>query len=179
MFGAALLVLAADQISKHLVRVHLNHSMPWSPASWLRPILSLTYVTNRGAAFGLFPKLAWLYTLIAVVVVALILLSYRRLPLDHWLVHLSLGLQLGGATGNLVERLWHGWQSWVADGQWVAWVTDFIDLNFWPLQQWPVFNLADSAIVVGSCILAVLLLLEEEPTSACPDTQLGEDEVGH
>ncbi|MGB9879771.1 MAG: signal peptidase II, partial [Anaerolineae bacterium] len=101
--------------------------------------------TNKGASFGLFPELSWLYTLVAMVVIAVILLFYRRFPTDHWLVMLSLGLQLGGAFGNLVDRLWRGQ------------VVDFIDLNFWPLQEWPVFNVADSSIVVGVCILAAYL----------------------
>lgn len=146
VFGAAIVVLAADQLSKSWVQQNLLPGMPWNPAPWLRPILSLTLVTNKGASFGLFPELSWFYTLVAITVIAVILLFYRRFPTDHWLVALSLGLQLGGAFGNLVDRLWRGQ------------VVDFIDLNFWPLQEWPVFNVADSSIVVGVCILAVYLL---------------------
>jgi len=157
--------LALDQISKHLVRLHLTHGIPWNPARWLRPVLSLTYVTNKGAAFGLFPQLDWLYAVITVVVIALILFFYRRLPFNHWLVRVSLGMQLGGAVGNLADRLWHDWR-----------VTDFIDLNFWPLQEWPVFNVADSSIVIGVCILVVVLLLEEDQLLPSPDTPSGGEE---
>jgi len=163
VFGAALVVLAADQISKHLVRCYLLPGVPWNPASWLRPILSFTYVTNTGAAFGLFPDLGWFYTFVAIAVIALILFFYRHLPFQSWLVQLSLGMQLGGAFGNLVDRLWHGQ------------VIDFIDLNFWPVQEWPVFNLADSSVVVSVCILAVYLLLEKEPLTASSDSLTGED----
>ena len=165
VFGTALIVLVADQISKHLVRLLLEPGVPWTPVPWLQPILSLTYVTNQGAAFGLFPHLVSLYPFIYVIIIGLILFFYRHMPLSGWLMHISLGMQLGGALGNLADRLLRR-----------GWVTDFIDLNFWPLQEWPVFNLADSSVVVGVCILAGLLLLEEEPLSPSSDAQVGGEE---
>lgn len=157
VFGAALVVLAADQLSKHWVRASLVPGVPHDPIPWLRPVLSFTYVTNTGASFGLFPHLGWLFTLIAIAVIAFIGLSYRFLPAHNWLMQVSLGMQLGGAIGNLVDRLWHGR------------VIDFIDLNFWPLQEWPVFNLADSSVVVGVCILAYYLLLDSSVTTVEDD----------
>jgi len=157
VFGVALVVLAADQLSKHWVRGALVPGVPFNPVRWLRPVLSLTYVTNTGAAFGLFPQLGWLYALIAIAVIAFIVISYRLLPAPNWLIQVSLGMQLGGAIGNLVDRLWHGR------------VIDFIDLNFWPLQEWPVFNLADSSVVVGVCILAYYLLLDSSVTTVEDD----------
>lgn len=165
VFGTALLVLTVDQISKHLVRLHLVRGIPWDPVSWLRPVLSLTYVTNEGAAFGLFPQLKPLYPWIMVAVIAFILFYFRSFPLQGWLIQMSLGLQLGGASGNLMDRLFYNGK-----------VTDFIDLNFWPLQGWPVFNVADSSVVVGVCILAVLLLLEEETVQPSLEAQPGEQE---
>jgi len=156
--------LAADQISKYWVRRYLSPGLPWDPAAWLRPIMSLTYVTNTGAAFGLFPELGWFYTLVRAAVIAFILLFYRRLPTDRWLVRTSLGMELGGALGNLIDSLWHGR------------VIDFIDLNFWPLQEWPVFNLADSSVVVGVCMLAVYLLLEKEPVASSSSALTDDDE---
>jgi len=165
VFGAASIVLATDQITKHLVRLHLPWGIPWDPISWLRPVLSLTYVTNEGAAFGLFPQLKPLYPWIMVAVIAFILFYFRHLPLEGWLIQVSLGLQLGGASGNLMDRLFQNGQ-----------VTDFIDLNFWPLQGWPVFNVADSSVVVGVCILAALLLFEEETVLPSLEAQHGEQE---
>lgn len=160
VFGTALTVLAADQLSKYWVRHNLTLGVPWNPLAWLRPVLSFTYVTNTGSAFGLFPGLSRLYTVVALAVVALILLFYRRLPSGNWLLHMSLGLQLGGALGNnVVDRLLWGR------------VTDFLDLNFWPLQEWPVFNVADSSVVVGVCILAAFLLFEKEPPRTPADPQ--------
>ena len=78
-----------------------------------------------------------------------IILYYRHLPDGQRLARIALGLQLGGAVGNLVDRLRQGF------------VVDFIDLNFWPLHDWPVFNLADGSIVAGVTLLALLMLWEE------------------
>ena len=151
VLGAAIIILAADQISKHLVRTCLVPGVPYDPVPWLSPVLSFTYITNTGVSFGLFPQLGSLGALINIVVIAVLLFSYRRLPVDNWLIHLSLGMQVGGALGNLVDRL-----------LWRGQVTDFIDLNFWPLHEWPVFNLADSSVVVGVVILAYFLLFDLE-----------------
>lgn len=185
VFGTALIVLAADQISKYWVRQHLALGVPWDPAQWLRPVLRFTYVTNTGAAFGILRQLAPVYPFVAVAVIVAILFFYRRLPTDQTLILLSLGLQLGGAAGNLMDRLASVAKCLPSSfpglmGLWealkCAQVTDFIDLNFWPLQEWPVFNLADSSVVVGVCILALYLFLEEEPSAAFPDHLADGDE---
>jgi len=86
-----------------------------------------------------------------VVVVIAIILYYRHIPREQWLMRVALGFQLGGALGNLTDRLRHQLA-----------VVDFIDLNFWPLHNWPVFNLADASVVTGTIILAFLLLREEQ-----------------
>lgn len=139
--GTALVVLALDQVSKWLVLRSLagsgSRSLPL-----VGDLVRLTYVENRGAAFGLFQEQTYFFILIGIVVVAAILASYRFLPVDGVLLNAGLGLQLGGALGNLFDRLRHGH------------VVDFIDLGWWP-----VFNLADSAIVVGVAILAYFLVL--------------------
>jgi signal peptidase II len=150
VFGVAVLVLVVDQLSKYWVRTHLIPGVPYDPLPFLRPIFSFTYVTNVGAAFGLFPQLKWLYPLINLAIISFILVSYKHLPTRFGLVRLSLGLELGGAVGNLVDRLVRGQ------------VVDFIDTNFWPLHEWPVFNVADSAVSVGVFLLVCFLLLYPE-----------------
>jgi len=145
LVGIALLVFAADRISKALVLRYLPVGHSWNPIPSLRRWVSITHVVNSGAAFGLFPDYGTLFVVIAVVVVVAIVAYYRYLPTDRWLVRVSLGLQLGGALGNLLDRLRYGY------------VVDFIDFKIWP-----VFNLADSAIVVGVAILAYYLLREQE-----------------
>ena len=146
----AALVILTDQLSKYWVATQLPEGQSWYIAPWLAPILRLTHVTNTGVAFGLFPGLGILFVIVSIVVVVVILLYELQLPHDQWLIRLALGLQLGGAIGNnLIDRVRLGS------------VVDFIDLNFWPLETFPVFNLADASIVVGVIMLAGVLLLEE------------------
>jgi signal peptidase II len=155
ILGLAIAVVVADQLTKAWVRRNLLLGVPWDPVPWLRPVLSLTYVTNQGAAFGMLPQLRPLYPLIAVTVLGVLFFFFRGLAVTGWIPTIGLGLLLGGTLGNnIIDRLWHGY------------VTDFVDLNFWPLQEWPVFNVADSSIVVGVCILTGYLLLLEEPRPA-------------
>jgi signal peptidase II len=141
--AVALLALVADQISKYLVFSNLNPGQSWNPITSLTSWVSITHVTNTGAAFGLFPDRGSLFVVIAVIVVAAIIFYHRHLPAGQWWIKVSLGLQLGGALGNLLDRLRLGY------------VIDFIDFKIWP-----VFNLADSSIVVGVAILAYYLLRE-------------------
>jgi signal peptidase II len=139
----AVLVLVLDRITKRLVMANLRPGESWNPVAGLERWVSLTYVTNTGAAFGLFPDYGVVFMIIAVVVIVGIIFYYRYLavPGNPWLIQISLGLQLGGALGNLVDRLLYGH------------VIDFVDFKFWP-----VFNVADSSLSVGVAILAFYLL---------------------
>ena len=141
----AILTLVVDRISKRVVMDSLKLGESWNPVAALERWVSLTYVTNTGAVFGLFPDHGVIFMVIAVVVIAAIIFYYRYLPGDQWLIQASLGLQLGGALGNLVDRLRYGH------------VIDFIDFKVWP-----VFNVADSSIFVGVVILAFHLLRDRE-----------------
>jgi signal peptidase II len=133
----AFVVVAADQWSKYWVRSHFQLGVPWDPIPWLRPILSLTYVTNTGVVFGMFQGVNRLFAGVMIVVIVLILYFYYTMPIRTWLERLS-----------LIDRLWRGR------------VTDFFDLNFWPMQDWAVFNVADSSVVVGTCLLVAYVLRE-------------------
>jgi signal peptidase II len=145
----AALVLVVDQISKYLVRTWLIEGQSWDLAPWLAPIVRVTYVTNTGVAFGLFQNLGNFFIIVPIVVIGLILFFHHQLPDGQRLMRLVLGLALGGATGNLIDRLRFGS------------VVDFIDCNFWPLREWPVFNLADTSIVTGVALLVLMLVWEE------------------
>jgi signal peptidase II len=133
----ASLVVIADQLTKFLIRTNLDlrQSIPEDG------LVRLTYVRNTGAAFGLLANQTFLIVLTTAVGIAVILLYYSYPPLNRLPVRVGLGLLLGGSVGNLVDRLRFGY------------VTDFIDLRVWP-----VFNLADSAIVVGVAILTYFLI---------------------
>ena len=146
---AALFVLVADQITKAVVRDYLaavgTNSLPIL-GGWVR----LSYVENRGAAFGMFQNQSLFFVIVGIVVIAGILVGHRYLPTHQTPLSLCLGMQLGGAAGNLVDRLRIGH------------VFDFVDLTWWP-----VFNLADSAIVIGVLVLAYYLLTSpSEPRKA-------------
>jgi signal peptidase II len=144
----ALIILIADQASKALVVANLGLFEQWMPVAALRPVFTLTYVQNTGAAFGIFPNGGVFFTLIAFVVVGVIVYYYRQIPNPGLFIRIALGLQLGGAVGNLVDRLRLGY------------VVDFFDVKFWP-----VFNVADSAIVVGVFLLLVLMWWDERHES--------------
>ena len=143
--GVAIFTLVIDQVSKRAVVDSLKLGESWNPVAALERWVSLTYVTNTGAAFGLFPDHGGIFMVIALVVIVTIIFYYRYLPGEQWLVRASLGLQLGGAMGNLLDRLQHGH------------VVDFIDFKVWP-----VFNVADSSIFVGVVILAFYLWRDSE-----------------
>lgn len=150
LWGGAGVVLIADQLSKLWVIQNLKPYVPSDVVPWLSPVLSFTRLTNTGVAFGLFPQLGDFFTILAALVVLAIILFHRTLEAGDWPIHLALGLQIGGALGNLVDRIFRGS------------VVDFIDVNFWPLQHWPVFNLADAFIVVGVFLLLIVTWCEEE-----------------
>jgi len=142
LFIIAFLVVAADQLSKIWIRSNLPVGQSLPETGFFR----LTHVHNTGAAFGLFYGQSFPLTVVALVGVVIILLYAlflrRRFPLlDYRLTNSALGLILGGTIGNLIDRLRFGY------------ITDFIDVGIWPI-----FNIADSAIVVGVIIFAYSLL---------------------
>lgn len=134
-WAAAAAVLALDQLTKELVRGFLSRGDAWPSEDW--PV-RLYHVTNTGAAFGILENQTLFLILMTVIGLAAIYLYYRNPPFDHFLAPLAIGLMLGGATGNLVDRIRLGR------------VTDFIDFP-----MWPAFNVADSAITVG--VVAIIL----------------------
>lgn len=93
----------------------------------------------------MFPQLGNAFMIVALIVIVGIIIFYHHLPTENILVRVSLGLQLGGAMGNLLDRLVRGY------------VVDFVDIGFWPI-----FNIADLSIVVGVAILAYCLWEEEK-----------------
>ena len=139
----AVFVVALDQISKLWVRSYLG-SYETIP---LVGCLSLTNVRNTGSAFGLFANQAFLLTVVAIVVLVAILLFYRYFSRSNILGISALGLVFGGAVGNLIDRLRFGY------------VTDFVDVRLWRDFHWPAFNVADSAITVGSIMLVIFIFL--------------------
>jgi signal peptidase II len=124
------------------------------PIELVSGAVQLRFTTNPGGAFGLFGGLGWLFVAIGVVVAAVVLLVSRNLP--SWSSAVGLGLVLGGALGNLTDRFIRG-------PGFSGEVVDFIDLRIWP-----VFNLADSAIVVGAGVLLIASVRRERRSDANP-----------
>ncbi len=125
------LVVVLDQLSKLWIRVN-------SPRIELLPgFLDLIHVENYGSAFGLFANQTFLIIAISLVSLLIILLFLRHLAPTTTLSMVSIALILGGAIGNLIDRLRFGY------------VTDFIDIHLQNLFHWPAFNVADAAITVG------------------------------
>ncbi len=137
LFAIAAIVLSADQASKAwaIENIPLNTAYDIFPPP-LGDWIILTRITNSGAAFGLFPQLSIVFTFVALIVSVVIVAYYRSIPTGQWIVRLSLGMQLGGAIGNLIDRLRFGS------------VTDLLYVR-----PFPVFNIADAAIVTGVGLL--------------------------
>jgi signal peptidase II len=139
----AAVVVLADQYSKHLVRTRLPLNMSWSPWPWLAPYVRILHIQNTGAAFGIFKEAGLFFTAVAVVVTLVIIVYTQRLPPGHWWMRIALGMQLGGALGNLVDRLTFGT------------VTDFISVG-----NFAIFNIADASISLGVALLALMMWFE-------------------
>lgn len=144
LFGVAGGVVALDQWTKFLVRTRLTVGEWWMPVTWLSSFARIVHWNNTGAAFGMFPSGSLIFTLIAVVVAIAILYYYPRVPRKQVALRFALALQLGGAVGNLLDRLTQGT------------VTDFISVG-----NFPVFNLADASISLGVAVLVVTMMIDE------------------
>ena len=150
----AILIVVADRISKWIV----IHNM--QPGESIRLIgenlLRFTYVQNPGIAFGIriIPG-SFLAVFSIITSLILIVILYQQRRQLTWM-SFSLGLILGGAIGNVIDRLKYGE------------VIDFIDVDFPNLimARWPVFNIADSAVTIGMCLLAIYLIRQPSPQTA-------------
>ena len=146
MLGTAAAVALLDHLTKWLVASHLYVGQQIWPGSFV----SIDHVENSGAAFSVLPQLHWLYLAVAVIVSLYIVLAGYRYG-TTWYRQVLIGMILGGALSNGVDRLVQGS------------VVDFIDFHFWP-----VFNVADSCIVIAIVMLLVLSFIpsSHSPTSS-------------
>ena len=143
-------VVVTDQLLKYWVANSLSTNAPDS-AHLFDGWLSLTYVTNTGAAFGILAGSGSLFVLVPMLACAAVLIFWRSLSLQPFPVRAAIALMAAGATGNLIDRVRLGY------------VIDYIHLRYWP-----VFNLADCAVVVGVSTFVVLYVAtpnkQERPT---------------
>ncbi len=134
-WGAAATVIGIDQLTKAIVRASLERGESWPHTG--SPV-HIRYVTNTGAAFGILQDQTAFLIVMTLIGLAAIYLYYRYPPFDHAVVPIAIGMMLGGAAGNLIDRIRLGR------------VTDFIDVG-----PWPAFNLADSSITIGIAIILI------------------------
>jgi len=138
LFSIAGLIIILDQWTKHLVRINLEIQETWSPWEWLSPYARIIHWKNTGAAFGIFQNLNPVFAVLAVVVSIAILYFFPRVDKEEWPLRIALAMQMGGALGNLIDRLTQGY------------VTDFVSLG-----SFAVFNVADASISLGVAVLVV------------------------
>ncbi|TQM44647.1 signal peptidase II [Pseudonocardia cypriaca] len=147
----AVAVLALDIVTKVVAVAQLEDR---APVEILGGLVYLQLVRNPGAAFSLATGYTWVLTIVAIAVVVVIVRVARRLRSTGWAV--ALGLVLGGALGNLTDRLFR------SPGPLHGHVVDIVSLLAPDGRVWPVFNLADSSIVSGGALLVLLALLGRE-----------------
>lgn len=140
------MVIALDQWTKWLVRQHIEFGAQWLPASlgWLMPYARIVNWHNSGAAFGMFQSGGIVFSVLAFIVIGAIIYYYPQVEKEDWTLKLAMGLQLGGAAGNLIDRLIKGK------------VTDFISIG-----TFPVFNVADASITIGVIVLLLGVWIKE------------------
>lgn len=148
----AALVFLVDQFSKFLVRTFLPDRGASFPSDGF---FRITHVHNTGSAFGLFQDQNLPLIIASLVGIAVLVMIFQSQPRPGHLLRLSIGLQLGGASGNLLDRFLLGH------------VTDFADVG-----AWPVFNVADASIVTGLVILGWLFLVQDRAGGSRPQGEM-------
>ncbi|MCI6616179.1 signal peptidase II [Ruminococcus sp.] len=135
--GAVLIII--DQIIKYFVSAYLQ---PVGSISVIDNIFSLTYVENKGVAFGMFSDMRWIFVaLTSILLVIIIFYMFKKRPKGKFF-YVCAALIIGGGIGNLIDRIFYGY------------VIDYLSLSFFP----PVCNFADYCITVGTIMLVIYLL---------------------
>ncbi len=142
VFSGSIIII--DQLTKYLVRGHLALGQTWSPWLWLAPYARIYRTQNTGMAFSMLTGYSWVFSVFAAGISLGIIYYFPRIsPLD-WLTRLGMILLLGGAVGNLIDR--------IISGQ----VTDFISVG-----SFAIFNVADACVNVGVVLLLIGLFMQE------------------
>jgi signal peptidase II len=137
-------LVVLDQWTKSLIRANLEFNEVWMPLEWLAPYVRIVNWHNTGAAFGIFQGMNGIFLILAFLIISMILFYFPMIPSEDIYFKLALSLQMAGAMGNLIDRLYRGY------------VTDFISVG-----KFPVFNVADSCITMGVVVLLIGMWIEE------------------
>jgi signal peptidase II len=144
MFVIAAVIVILDQITKEVVRTNIPVGESWMPWTWLAPYARIIHWTNTGVAFGMFQGNNIFFAILASVVALAIIYYYPSIPEEDRVLRFAMSMQLGGALGNLIDRIFIGK------------VTDFVSVG-----NFAVFNVADSCITLGVGVLLLGVYLEE------------------
>ncbi len=144
----ALLVMSFDQFTKYWVSVNLREG---DEIDVIRGFLKLSYTENPGIAFGMLNNgnVKWLLVAVSVTAIMVVVYYIRRTPISNTMLQWSLALLAAGICGNLIDRFRLGR------------VIDFL-LLYYKSYQWPVFNVADTAITIGAALMAIELFLSPQ-----------------
>lgn len=142
-----ILGIGLDQLTKYLVVHNIKNS---GSLTIIKNVLRITYVENRGAAFGILQEQMWFFILITVVTLSvlfyMLIRNYKHMSL--WVI-ISLSMVIGGTIGNFIDR----WR--------LGYVVDFISLRFFNRYDFAVFNVADMLIVVGGIMIMIAILVHD------------------
>ena len=137
-----LLILIGDQVSKYVV---VTEMVPGESLPIIGEFFHLTYVLNPGAAFGLFAHQRWFFVIIALVLIGAVIYFYPRLKREGAMLHYGTVAMAAGAIGNLIDRIRTG-----------------LVIDFFDFRVWPVFNVADIAIVLGVIAMIYAILFQSD-----------------
>jgi signal peptidase II len=146
LFSIAGVVVILDQIAKALVRAYIPLGGTWMPLQWLAPYARIVYIYNTGVAFGMFQNLGSIFLVLALIISVAMIYYFPRVPQGEWVQRVAMSLMLGGALGNLIDRILFNNR-----------VTDFISVG-----NFAIFNIADSSITVGVAVLLLGIWLQEQ-----------------
>ena len=166
IYGLIIFIVILDQISKYVVKQYMQL---YESSRIMGDFFRLTYIENPGMAFGIQFENRILFTILSVVAAGIVLLYLLRMNKENFIFRCALALILGGAIGNLIDRLT------------VGRVVDFLDVEFFDISlpafnflffnfpgysmtRWPVFNIADSAVTCGMLLLTYIIFTQKPVT---------------
>ena len=163
LFSIAGLIVIVDQWTKELVRVNLSVGETWMPWDWLAPYARIVHWQNTGAAFGMGQQFGVVFAALAFVVVGAIIYYFPQVERQDWLIRVALSMQMGGALGNLIDRV----------------NQDLVVTDFASVGNFAVWNIADAAVTVGTVVLILGVWIQEKrerQLEAEPETPPAETE---
>jgi signal peptidase II len=160
----AALVIIIDQTGKYLVAANLPVGGAWSPFPGPDPFFQIVYTYNTGVAFGLFKDLGVVFIIVPLIISGVIVYYARRVQPDQKLIAFALGLMLGGALGNVIDRIRFG-----------GGVLDFFEVGIGSFRN--ASNFADWSIVAGVFVWALAMFLDERKQKQVQAAALSTSEV--